>query len=186
MIPLTSLSVPILVSAVLVFVASSLSHAVLPFHRSDYRKLPGEDDVMDLLRRLAVSPADYLFPRPGSRKEMNEPAFKEKYKNGPVGLMTVLPGGGHPMSRTFTLWFLYCAAVSLFAAYLAGRALPAGTNGRDVFLFTGVAAFGGHALALWPASIWYGRAWTATLKSTIDGLVYGILTGAAFAWLWPR
>jgi hypothetical protein len=96
MVPLTSLVTPILLSAVLVFVASSLSHAVIHFHRADTRRLPEEDEVMGLLRRLAVAPGDYLFPRPGTRADMNDPAFKEKFKKGPVGLMTVLPPGAPP------------------------------------------------------------------------------------------
>jgi len=130
MVSLTSLWIPILVSAVLVFVASSLSHAVLRFHRSDYARLPGEDDVMDLLRKLAVPQGDYLFPLAPNPKAMKEPGFQEKWKRGPVGLMTVLPNGGHPMGRTFALWFLYCIVVGAFAAYIAGRAFAPGVGGR--------------------------------------------------------
>ena len=71
---LSSLWLPILVSAALVFIASSVSHTLLPFHKSDYGKLPGEGEVMDFFRRLGVGPGDYLFPRPGSRKELSDPA----------------------------------------------------------------------------------------------------------------
>jgi hypothetical protein len=186
MVSLMSLWIPILVSAVLVFVASALSHSVLQFHRRDYGRLPGEAEVMELLRRLAVPPGDYLFPLAESPKAMKEPGFQEKWKRGPVGLLTALPNGGHPMGRTFALWFLYCVAVGVFAAYITGRAFAAGAGGRDLFLLAGVAAFGGHALAYWPFSIWNGRSWGATLRSTVDALVYGLATGAAFAWLWPR
>jgi len=186
MVSLTSLWAPILLSAVLVFVASSISHEVVRFHRSDFTKLPGEGDVMDLLRKLAVPPGDYLFPLVTSRTEMKNPAFREKWKRGPVGLTTILPNGGHPMGRTFALWFLYCVAGGVFAAFIAGRALASGASGRDVFLLAGAAAFTGHALALWQAAIWYGRSWATTIKSTVDGFVYGLLTGGAFAWLWPR
>jgi hypothetical protein len=44
----------------------------------------------------------------------------------------------------------------------------------------------GYTLALWPMSIWYRRAWTITIKSTIDGLIYALLTAGTFGWLWPR
>lgn len=186
MVSLTSLWIPILVSAVLVFVASSLSQEVLRFHRWDYGRLPGEEDVMDLVRRLAVSPGDYLFPQADGPKEMRDPGSQEKWKRGPVGFMTVLPNGGHPMARTFALWFLYCVAVSMFAAYMAGRAFAPGANGRDVSLLVGLAAFGGHALAYWPPSIWYVRSWGTTVRFTVDALVYALATGAAFAWLWPK
>ena len=186
MVSLTSLWAPILLSAALVFVASSISHEVVRFHRSDYAKLPGEDDVMDLLRRLAVSPGDYFFPLPAGRTDSKDPGFREKWKRGPAGLVTVLPNGGHPLGRTLALWFLYCVASGVFAAFIAGRGLVPGASGRNVFLLAGAAAFGGHALALWPAAIWYGRSWTSTIKSTVDGFVYGLLAGGAFAWLWPR
>src|SRR2546430_13628982 len=50
MVALTALWIPILLSAVIVFVASSILHMVLPYHRSDYKKLPDEDKVVAVLR----------------------------------------------------------------------------------------------------------------------------------------
>jgi len=38
---------------------------------------------------------------------------------------------------------------------------------------------------LWQMSIWYRRSWSTTLKATLDGVIYGLLTGGAFGWLWP-
>ena len=69
MVPLVSLWLPILLSAVMVFVASSIIHMALPYHRTDYRKLPAEDEVMDALRKVGIPPADYMMPCPGSPKE---------------------------------------------------------------------------------------------------------------------
>src|SRR5260221_3264166 len=112
MVPLESLWVPILVSGVLVFIASSISHSVLRFHRWDYRGLPSmETDVMEVLRRTAVSPGDYLFPY-APAKEMSAPGFQEKWKRGPIGLLTLMPARGHGMARNLMLWFLYCIAVA--------------------------------------------------------------------------
>jgi hypothetical protein len=31
-------------------------------------------------------------------------------------------------------------------------------------------------VALWQMSIWYRRAWSITLKATVDGLIYALLT----------
>jgi hypothetical protein len=45
-----------------------------------------------------------------------------------------------------------------------------------------VTAFIAYALAL----CWYCRAWSTTLKATIDGLIYAVVTGAILGWLWPR
>ncbi len=186
MVPVLSLWVPILLSAAIVFVASSIIHMVLPFHRSDTRKLPDEDGTMDALGKLGLPPGDYHFPCPGSPKELKDPAFVEKMTKGPVGFMTILPSGPPAMGRNLARWFVYCVVVGVFAAYVAGRALSPGAPYLKVFRFAGVTAFTGYALALWQNTIWYRRAWTTTLKSSIDGLVYGLLTAGTFGWLWPR
>lgn len=186
MVPVTSLWIPILVSAVIVFVASSIIHMVLPYHRNDLRKLAKEDEVMDALRRFDIPPGDYAVPHAGSPEGMKKPEFVEKRKKGPVVLMTVAPGGPPSMGRSLLLWFLYCALVGVFAAYVAGRALESGADYLAVFRFAGVSAFMGYSLALLQNSIWYRRNWGATLKSMFDGLVYGLLTAGTFGWLWPR
>jgi hypothetical protein len=183
---LSALWLPILLSSILVFVASSLIHMVLPWHKSDYSKVPNEDKVRDALRALAIPPGDYMMPRPSSREEMRSPEFAEKSKTGPVMVFTVMPNGPMSMGRNLVLWFLYCVAVGVFAAYIAGRALPQGTVYLKVFQFAGATAFIGYAVALWQMSIWYRRAWSTTIKATVDGLIYACLTAGTFGWLWPR
>jgi len=133
---LLTLSLPILVSAVLVFAVSSVIHMMSPWHKSDYPKLSNEDRVMDALRPLAIPP--------------------------------------------------YAVVVGCFAGYVAGRALPPGAPFRSVFRFAAATAFVGYALALWQMSIWYRRSWLTTIKATVDGLIYALLTGATLGWLWPR
>ena len=64
--------------------------------------------------------------------------------------------------------------------------LGPGANYLDAFRFAGATAFIGYTLALWQMSIWYRRAWSMTIKSTFDGLIYSLLTAGAFGWLWPR
>ena len=177
---------PILLSAVFVFIASSVIHMASPWHKSDYPKLPNEDKVMEALRPLAMPPGDYMVPRPASRKDVNSPEFAEKLKHGPVMVLTVLPNGPWSMGRNLILWFIYCLVTGVFAAYIAGRALPAGAPYLHAFRFAGCTAFVGYSLALWQMSIWYRRSWTTTFKATVDGLIYGLLTGGAFGWLWPR
>jgi hypothetical protein len=107
---LSALWLPILVSAVLVFVASSVIHMASPWHKSDYPKMANEDQVMDALRPLAIPPGDYFFPRPASREDLRSPAFADKMKKGPVVVMTVMPGV-MSMGRNLVLWFLYAAAL---------------------------------------------------------------------------
>ncbi len=185
MVPVMSLWIPILVAAVFVFVASSVIHMALKYHKSDFARLPDEDAVLEALRGFAIPPGDYVMPYAGSSKAMGEPEFLEKVNRGPVALMTVMPNGPVKMGMSLTLWFLYCVVVGIFAAYIAGRALGPGADYLAVFRFAGATAFIGYALALWQNSIWLKRSWSTTLKSTFDGLVYGLLTAGVFGWLWP-
>ena len=186
MVPLLSLWLPILVAAVIVFVASSVLHMMLPVHRHDYRKVPAEDTVMAALRGFNIPPGDYLVPCAGSPKEMKAPAFVEKLNKGPLLFMTVMPTGSRSMAGPLIQWFIYCVVVGIFAGYIAGRALGPGADYLQVFRFAGCTAFVGYGLALWQDTIWFRRNRVVTLKSTIDGLIYGLLTGGTFGWLWPR
>jgi hypothetical protein len=183
---LYSLWLPILLSSVIVFLASSVIHMASPWHKSDYPRVPNEDKVMDALRPLAIPPGDYMVPRPSSAQHMRSPEFLEKMNKGPVTVLTVLPNGPTPMAKNLVLWFLYSAVVGVFAAYVAGRALPVGARYLSVFRFAGVSAFLGYSVALWQMSIWYRRAWSTTIKATVDGLIYALLTAGTFGWLWPR
>lgn len=185
MVPLTSLAIPILISAVIVFVASAIMHMVLPYHKGDMRKLPKEDEVLEALRRINLPPGDYAAPHPGSAAGMKQPEFIEKRKKGPIVLMTVAPGRPPSMAVNLVQWFLYSILVSLFAAYIAGRALAPGADYLTVFRFVGTTAFMGYSLGLLQHSIWYMRNWGTTLKSVFDGLVYALLTAGVFGWLWP-
>ena len=186
MVTLSALWIPILVSAVAVFIASSIVHMVLPHHRSDFQAVSKEDEFLDAVRRFSIPPGDYLAPRPGSRSDMSGPQFLEKVKRGPRVMMTITSGGPPSMGKSLGLWFLYLVIVSVLAADLGADALPRGSGVEDVCFFVGTAAFMGYALALLHSSIWYGRKWGTTLKAVADGLVYAIITGQAFGWLWPR
>ena len=186
MVGLSQLWLPILLSGVIVFVASSIVHMVLPWHKGDFSRVPNEDRFRDAVKPLAIPPGDYLVPRPESAGDMKSPAFVEKMKAGPVVVMTVKPAGPPAMGSNLVQWFLYCLIVSVFAAYIAGRALAPGTVYLQVFRFAGATAFIGYSLALAQNSIWWSRKWSTTIKSMIDGLLYGLLTAGVFGWLWPR
>ncbi len=185
MVPVMSLWIPILIAAVFVFVASSIIHMVLRYHDSDFSRIPSEEAVMDALRGFDIPPGEYVFPRPSNSKEMGTPEFIDKMKKGPVAFMTVMESGPPSMGKSLVLWFLYSIVVGIFAAYIAGRALGPGAHYLAVFRFVGATAFIGYSLALLQGSIWYKRAWSSTIKSVVDGLVYGLLTAGVFGWLWP-
>jgi hypothetical protein len=183
---LTMLWLPIVLSAVVVFIMSSILHMVLPWHKGDYASVPNQDAVMNVLRPFAIPPGDYMVPHPASREELRSPEFAEKMKSGPVMVLTVMPNGPYSMGRNLGMWFVYIVVVTIIAAYVGSRALGPGALYLQVFRFVGVTAFVGYALALWQMLIWYQRSTAVTVKSTIDGLIYALLTAGIFGWLWPR
>jgi len=186
MVTLTELWLPILLSTVAVFVASSLIHTVLGYHNSDYRKMPEQDKVCEAIRAAGVPPGTYHFPHGGDYKGMSDPAFQEKLKQGPVGIATIMPSGPINMGKYLVCWFLYCLAVGVFVAYVTGRALGPGTAYLAVFRIAGTVAFMAYAMAHTHNSIWKGEPWGTTFKFYFDGLVYALLTAGFFGWLWPR
>ncbi len=185
MVSIGALWLPILVSAVVVFVASSIIHMALTYHRSDYRKLPEEDRIRGVLREAGLTPGVYTLPHCASNKEMSSPEMIAKMKEGPVGFLTVMRSGPPKMGKFLSQWFVYCIVVGIFAAYIAGRALGPGAEYLAVFRFVGTTAFLGYSASEAIDAIWMGQPWSATLKHMADGLVYALLTAGVFGWLWP-
>jgi hypothetical protein len=183
---LAALWLPILLSAVFVFVASSMIHMFTPWHKGEYPAVPNEDAVMKALRPFAIPPGDYMMPRATSGKDMKSPEFLEKLKQGPVMILTVKSNGPWPMGQALLNWFLNAIVVGIFAGYVASRALDVGASYLEVFRFVGAMAFACYAVALWQMRIWYHRALRTTITSTVDGLIYACLTAGVFGWLWPR
>ena len=182
---LIELWLPILVSAVIVFIASSIIHMATPMHKGDCKKLANEDAVLDGLRSNGVQPGAYMFPCAGSMKDMGSPEMVEKLKRGPVGWLTILPPGGFNLGRNLGLWFVFCLIVGFFSAYVGWHALEPGAHYRLVFRITGTAAILGYAIGYIQDPIWKGAKWSTTIKYIIDGVIYGLLTGGTFGWLWP-
>jgi hypothetical protein len=185
LVPLSALWLPIVLSAVIVFVASSILHMVLTYHRSDYHQIPEEDKFLAALRPSNLRPGLYVFPY-CLPKDMKTPAALEKYKQGPVGYMNVIPNGPPVMAKFLGLWFIFCLVVSFFVAYLTGHTVPAGVHYLVVFRVAGTAAFLAYGLGHLSNGIWKGQTWGATIKEVVDGLLYGLLTAGTFGWLWPR
>lgn len=185
MVPLTALWLPILLAAIIVFVASSIMHMLLPYHRSDYNKLPDEDKVCAAIRNAGVKRGLYMFPH-CTHQNMKSPETIEKFKQGPVGMMTIFPSGPPAMPKFMGLWFVYCLIIGFFVAYLTGRTLPPGARYLAVHRVAGCTAFMAYGLGHLSNGIWKGQPWSVTIKEVIDGLIYGLLTGGTFGWLWPR
>jgi hypothetical protein len=185
MVALTSLWIPILLSAVIVFIASSIIHMVLPYHRSDYKQLPDEDKVLATLRPASLNPGLYIFPY-CTHKDMKSPAIAEKQKQGPVGSMTVIPNGPPNMGKYLGTWFTYCVIIGIFTAYLTGRTVAPGASYLAVFRVAGTVAFMAYGVGQISDSIWKNQPWSNTIKHVFDGLIFALLTAGTFGWLWPR
>lgn len=185
MVPVLSLLIPVLLSAVAVFVVSSIIHMLLPYHKGDLGRVPSEDEFRAALRGAGIPPGDYTIPYAGSAQAMRDPGWIEKVAEGPVALLTVIPAGTTGMGRSLAQWFAYSVVVGVFAGYVAGLALPPGAGYMEVFRYVGTVAFAGYALALPQASIWYHRNWGMTLRTMFDGLVYALVTAGVFGSLWP-
>ncbi len=182
---LSALWLPIVLSAVIVFVASSIMHMALSYHRSDYQRLPDEDKVLAAVRGAGLKRGLYIFPFT-THKDMKSPAVVEKYNQGPVGMMTIAPNGPPVMPKFLGLWFGYCLLIGFFVAYLAAHTVEQGASYLVVFRVVGTAAFLAYGLGCISNSIWKGQTWSMTIKEVIDGLVYALLTAGTFGWLWPR
>lgn len=180
-----SLWLPILLSAVFVFVLSAVIHMALPWHKNDFAKMPDEDKVRAALRPFNVPPGDYMLPMCDGGN-YNSPEYKAKVEEGPNQIVTVLPKGCGSMGATFVQWFAYLVIINFFVAYVATHAVAAGTHYLGVFRIVGAVAFLAYAGAQWPQSIWFRKRWSTTVKCTFDGLAYGLVTAGTFAWLWPR
>jgi hypothetical protein len=180
---LGALWLPIVVAAVIVFVASSIMHMVLPYHRSDYKQLPNEEKAREALKGLPRG----LYSLPYcTHQTMKSPEIQEKFKQGPVGLITVFPTGLPVMPKFLGLWFGYCLIVSFFVAYLTYHTVTVGSNYLIVFRVAGTAGFLAYSFAHISNGIWKQEPWSNVAKAVVDGLVYGLLTAGTFGWLWPK
>ena len=186
MVALAQLWLPILLSAVLVFVASSLIHMVIKWHNKDYGRLSNEDEVRAAIQKGSPAPGQYITPWGMDMKEFANPEFQKKFIDGPVGVFYFKKPGMPAMGPQLGQWFVFNLVVAFFVAYLASRTLPAGTAYPKVFQVVATAGFLCYSLGEVPAAIWMGKPWTVAIKEMFDGLLYGLVMGGAFGWLWPR
>ena len=185
MTPFLSLLLPVVVSAVAVFVLTMVIH-MTPWHRRDYRKLPDEDGVMRALRPFNIPPGDYVVPHPGSGAEMASPEYDAKRAAGPVMWVTVVPSGPWNIGKIMGTWFLFAVVVSASTACVVGTIVPPGGDTHAAFHHVAVIAFLTYAMGAVPMSIWYDRKWSTTFKNAVDALLYALATGWIFSMMWPK
>lgn len=176
----TRLILPIILSAVALFLASFSIRMGTPLHDGDYAKLPNEQEVMQAAEQIPGG--RYVFPW-ASRAEYGSEEFLQRYVEGPRGMMVVYD---EPMNfpATLGLTFVFYLVAGMFVAYLAYKAIPVGAAFAEVFKFTAIAAIAIHGLGWLPQLIWYGD--IALVPTMIDCVVFALLTGVVFGLLWHR
>ena len=186
MVTIISLWLPILISAVLVWIASAIVWTVLPYHKSDYKELPDEEAARKVLQPQNLKPGQYDIPHIASRADVKKPEVLQKFKDGPVGFLTIVPKRLPSMGKGMILSFIYYLVIGILVAYVASRTVNPDAEYLAVFRVTGVVAWLAYGFGIFQDSIWFGRPWSSSFKHLIDTLVYALLTAGVFGWLWPR
>ena len=186
MVSLASLWLPILLSAVLVFVTSGIIHMALRYRNRDYIKLPNEDAVRAAIRGGNPQPAQYIIPYLSGPAEMRSPEAIQKFSEGPVAVLNIKQSGAPSMGPSLIQWFIFSIVISCGAAAVASLTVPAGTDYPHVFRVVALVAWLAYAGGEIPGAIWWGKPWSVTLKDVFDSLLYGLVTAGTFGWLWPR
>jgi len=184
-ISLLQLWLPIVLGTFLAWIASGLIHMVVKYHNSDYLRLTNEDEVMDAVKKGSPTLGMHTFPYCKDMSEMKDEGVQQRFKNGPVGILTVIPSGipdmGKLMGQQISFFFVGCVLI----AYCSTLALDAGTQYMTVFRFVAAVGFLTFGWAVIPFSIWFGHLWSTTAKYLLDALIYGLVVAGSFAWLWP-
>ena len=67
MVTLGALWLPVLLSAVIVWVVSAIAWTVAPHHKADFKVIPDQDGFLGELGRRNLPPGQYWFPFPPTR-----------------------------------------------------------------------------------------------------------------------
>ena len=182
---LFQLWLPIMVAAVAVFIASSLIHMVFKWHNSDYKKLANEDEVRAAVRAGSPAPGQYVMPHCMDMKDMKEDAMKQKFREGPIGLLTIRANGEPNMNASLSQWFVLNIVIAAIAACVALQAFGIKGNTHNVAHLVGVLSFLAYGCGGVQSAIWMGLPWSSAAKGLLDALIYGTVSALAFMWLMP-
>lgn len=185
MVAITALWLPILLSAVVVFIVSAAVWMAMPHHRNDFAPAADQDALMDAVRSSTPGPGMYYFPW-ATDGDQNSPEYKEQVRAGPVGILRVRdPEAALNMGPAMLKSVLLYLVVGVFVAYLASVTLEPGAAYLSVFQVTGTAAFMAYGFIGYQEAIWFGLPAKVAFKHSLDGLAYALLTAGIFGWLWP-
>lgn len=172
---------PILVAAVLTFIAGSVIWMAMPWHKKDWSKTSNEEAVGNALRGLA--PGQYNIPHCPDPSDFKKPEVVEKFTKGPIAFITVLPSGAPNMAPQMLMMFAYNLFIAVLCAYFVSRTAPVNADYMDIFRISSAIAFISYGVAFVQESVWFGRPWSSTVKTFLDAAIYAGVTGGVFGWL---
>ena len=175
-----SLWLPILGTAVAVFIAGAVIWMAMPWHKRDWDKTDDEEAVRAALK--STRPGMYTVPN-CPPDQFKDPVMQQKFIDGPQAFITVVPSGLPKMGGKLLMNFVFNLIVAILCAYIVSRTITAGAEYLSVFRIAGTVAFIAYGVAYIQESIWFGREWSVTAKSFLDALIYAALTGGMFGWL---
>jgi hypothetical protein len=186
---LAQLWLPIVVSAVLVFVLSAATHMLLPARKTEWGRLAKEGDVQAALRGL--TPGLYAFPASSTPGENPTPEDMKRWAAGPSGWLSLVPAGPINMGRNLGLSLLMNLFVSFTAAYIATLTLgsvPLQLFPHERVVFRVISTIGFIAYFAGPIyeAIWYWKPFRSLAMGAVDALLYGLAMGVTFSMMWPK
>ena len=184
-ISLLQLWMPIVLGTFIAWMTSGLIHMVIKYHNSDYHGLTNEDEVMDAVGKGSPTLGIHTFPYCIEMDEMKDEAVQQRFKNGPVGIVTIFPNGLPNMGKLMVQQISFFLVGCVLIAYCATLALEPGAQYMVVFRFVATVGFLAFGWGVIPYSIWFGHTWSMTAKYLLDALIYGLVVAGSFSWLWP-
>jgi len=183
MVTLPMLWLPILLSAVFVFIASNIFWMALPFwHHRDYGKIATSDRIVDAL--VDTPSGQYMVPSHDWNKLT--PEERAAFQKRPGGLLLLRNPMQFSIGSALASFFILNVVIAVFIAYVCRLSLSAGAPHASVFRVAATAGILAYAFNTVSDSIWFGKPWLVTVRFIIDGLIYALLIGTTFAWLWPH
>jgi ABC-type cobalt transport system substrate-binding protein len=183
---LLSLWLPILLSAVAVFVISSVIHMVVKWHASDYAGFSNEDAVRAAIRAANPTPGRYVVPFCKDMKDMGSEAMLKKYQEGPIGHVLIGPNGAPNMGKYLGMWFVWTLGVAIVAAFVVSQIFGLDpTRARAAAKLVGAITFIAFGFGTVTESIWGMRPWSSSVKHLLDAALYAVGAGLVFYFLWP-
>ena len=184
---LAELWLPILLTAVFVFIASSLIHMLFKWHNRDYHGFGNEDAIRAAINQGgAPRPGIYFLPDMAncSKEQMQDPAFQARFAEGPVAKIIIRPAGAMSMGKPLLLWFLLSLLVAAAAGCIAYCAIGAGDSHRGGHI-VGIVTLLAYGVGRVIHGIWGGAPWRSVLKDLLDAAIYAVVSALTFMWLWP-